>query len=46
MQMNSSNQVYFSTIVKPDYRLRHLLPSQQALEFGLADFIFSTGEAF
>jgi len=46
MQMNFSNQVYFSTIAKPDYRLRHLLPTQEGLEFGSPEFIFSIGEAF
>lgn len=38
----SSNQVYFPTIVKPDYRLRHMLPRGESLEFGSPP-IFSNG---
>jgi len=40
--MNFSNQVFLSTIVKPDYRLRHQLPRGEGLEFA-SPFIFSIG---
>ena len=43
MQVNYSHWIIVSTIAESNDRLRHLLPSQVALEFGLSDFIFSQG---
>lgn len=44
MQVVYSNRIIVSTITESDYELRHLIPSQVALEFGLSDFIFSLGD--
>ena len=44
MQVVSSHRILVPTIIEYDDKLRHLIPSQVALEFGLSDFIFSLGD--